>query len=84
MSSPDVVGNGLVEENWLLAHDGQPTPDVQDDEWRNNESNVKRSSQTILDCQPQPDVERISYLTKGTLRERISLPSMSKEPSSKS
>ena len=61
MSSPDVVGNGLVEENRLLTHDGQPTPDVQDDEWRNNESNVKRSSQIILvDCQPQPDVERIT------------------------
>ena len=60
MSSPDVVGNRLVEENWLLAHDGQPTPDIQDDEWRNNESNVKRSSQKILDCQPQPDAERIT------------------------
>ena len=57
MSSPDVVSNGLVEENWLLAHDGQPTPDDQNDEWRNNESNVKRSSQTILDCQTVTDEE---------------------------
>ena len=60
MSSPDIVGNGLVEENRLLAHDGQPTPDVQNDEWCNNESNVKRSSQIILHCQPQPDAERIT------------------------
>ena len=43
MSSPDVVSNGLVEENRLLAHDGQPTPDDQDDEWHNNESNVTKN-----------------------------------------
>ena len=59
MSSPDVVRNGLVEENWLLAHDGQPTPDDQNDEWCNKESNV-RPSQTILDSQPQPNVEWIT------------------------
>ena len=33
---PDVISNGLVEENWLLADNGQSTPGDGEDENNNN------------------------------------------------
>ena len=33
---PDIIGNRLVEENWLLADNGQSTPGDGEDENNNN------------------------------------------------
>ena len=86
---PDVVCNRLVEQNRLLADDGQSTPGMDEDD-NNDEDDVddgkndekgKKGRDSDLDHYGHQVGD---YLTKGTLSERMSLPSISREPSSRS